>query len=73
MRNISLKTIVWIGSSLNDLKEFPEDVQDIMGYGISHKQEENTNLLDLSKGLEVQKFEKLPMTVMGIPIELFTR
>ncbi|MEG4076123.1 hypothetical protein QUA30_26280 [Microcoleus sp. Pol14C2] len=34
MRNLSLKTIVWIGSSLNDLKEFPEDVHDIMGYAL---------------------------------------
>ena len=34
MRKISLKTIVWIGSSLNDLKEFPEDVHDIMGYAL---------------------------------------
>jgi len=34
MRKISVKTIVWIGSSLNDLKEFPEDVHDIMGYAL---------------------------------------
>ncbi|PSB53614.1 addiction module toxin RelE [filamentous cyanobacterium Phorm 6] len=34
MTQISLKTIVWIGSSLNDLKEFPEDVHDIMGYAL---------------------------------------
>lgn len=34
MRKISVKTIVWMGSSLNDLKEFPEDVRGIMGYGL---------------------------------------
>ncbi|MEG4577894.1 type II toxin-antitoxin system RelE/ParE family toxin [Microcoleus sp. N3A4] len=34
MRKKSVKTIVWIGSSLNDLKEFPEDVHDIMGYAL---------------------------------------
>jgi phage-related protein len=34
MRQISLKTIVWIGSSLNDVREFPEDVHDIMGYAL---------------------------------------
>jgi phage-related protein len=34
MRKISVKTIVWIGSSLNDLKEFPEDVRGIMGYAL---------------------------------------
>jgi phage-related protein len=34
MRKIAVKTIVWIGSSLNDLKEFPEDVHDIMGYAL---------------------------------------
>ncbi|MCC3407919.1 MAG: type II toxin-antitoxin system RelE/ParE family toxin [Microcoleus sp. PH2017_10_PVI_O_A] len=34
MTKISLKTIVWIGSSLNDFREFPEDVHDIMGYAL---------------------------------------
>lgn len=34
MRKISVKTIVWIGSSLNDLREFPEDVRSIMGYAL---------------------------------------
>ncbi|MEG3845907.1 type II toxin-antitoxin system RelE/ParE family toxin [Microcoleus sp. herbarium19] len=34
MTQISLKTIVWIGSSLNDVREFPEDVHDIMGYAL---------------------------------------
>lgn len=31
MRKISVK---WIGSSQNDLKEFPEDVRSIMGYAL---------------------------------------
>jgi phage-related protein len=26
--------LVWIGSSLRDLKTFPEDVQDTMGYAL---------------------------------------
>jgi phage-related protein len=26
--------VVWVGSSLKDLKEFPTDVQDVMGYGL---------------------------------------
>lgn len=34
MRKISVKTIVWVGSSQKDLKEFPEDVHDIMGYAL---------------------------------------
>jgi phage-related protein len=34
MRKISVKTIVWIGNSLNYLREFPEDVHDIMGYAL---------------------------------------
>ena len=28
------KPVVWIGSSLNDLKEFPEEVQGEMGYAL---------------------------------------
>jgi phage-related protein len=34
MRKISVKTIVWVGSSQKDLKEFPEDVRGIMGYAL---------------------------------------
>ncbi len=29
-----IKSVVWIGSSLEDLKEFPSDVQDEMGYAL---------------------------------------
>lgn len=29
-----LKSIVWVGSSHEDLKEFPSDVQDEMGYAL---------------------------------------
>lgn len=28
------KPFKWIGSALDDLKEFPEDVQDVMGYAL---------------------------------------
>ncbi|MEA5502663.1 type II toxin-antitoxin system RelE/ParE family toxin [Halotia wernerae UHCC 0503] len=28
------KPLKWIASSLDDLKEFPEDVQDVMGYAL---------------------------------------
>jgi phage-related protein len=28
------KPLKWIGSALDDLKEFPEDVQDVMGYAL---------------------------------------
>ena len=34
MRQISPKDILWIGSSLNDLKEFPEDVRGIIGQAL---------------------------------------
>jgi phage-related protein len=30
----SLKPVVWVGSSLRDLREFPEPVQDQMGYAL---------------------------------------
>ena len=29
-----LKPVKWIGSSLNDLKEFPEEVQQVVGYAL---------------------------------------
>lgn len=29
-----MKRLIWIGSSLDDLREFPEDVKDVMGYGL---------------------------------------
>jgi hypothetical protein len=29
------KPLVWIGSSLKDLKSFPEDVKDVMGYALN--------------------------------------
>ena len=32
--NKSKKQVVWIGSSLDDLKEFPEEVQGEMGYAL---------------------------------------
>jgi phage-related protein len=32
--NKSKKPVVWIGSSLEDLKEFPEEVQGEMGYAL---------------------------------------
>lgn len=33
-----LKQLVWIGSSLSDLKELPENVQDELGYGLYQAQ-----------------------------------
>lgn len=29
-----MKPLVWIGSSLDDLKEFPDEVKDIFGYAL---------------------------------------
>jgi phage-related protein len=37
MRNVSdlsLKPVEWIGSSLNDLKDFPDEVQQVVGYAL---------------------------------------
>lgn len=33
-----VKPLFWVGSSKNDLREFPEDVQDVMGYALYHAQ-----------------------------------
>ena len=30
----ALKSVEWMGSSLEDLKEFPEEVQQVMGYAL---------------------------------------
>jgi phage-related protein len=32
--NASLKPVEWVGSSLDDLKEFPEDVRQTVGYAL---------------------------------------
>jgi phage-related protein len=32
--SLSLKPVEWVGSSLDDLKEFPEEVQQVMGYAL---------------------------------------
>ncbi len=29
-----MRPVIWIGSSLDDLKDFPDDVQDVMGYAL---------------------------------------
>ena len=29
-----MKPLVWVGSSLEDLRAFPDDVKDVMGYGL---------------------------------------
>ena len=33
-----VKPLFWVGSSKNDLREFPEDVQDAMGYALHQAQ-----------------------------------
>lgn len=33
-----IKSIVWIGSSRRDLKQFPAEVRDVMGYGLFQAQ-----------------------------------
>jgi phage-related protein len=32
--SVSLKPVEWVGSSLEDLKEFPEDVRQAVGYAL---------------------------------------
>lgn len=40
----SSKPVVWIGSSLDDLKEFPEEVQGEMGYALYLAQTEKKHI-----------------------------
>lgn len=44
-----MKEVIWIGTSKEDLKEFPQDVQRVMGYALHHAQEgsraNNTSIL----------------------------
>jgi len=39
METNNLKKIVWIGSSLDNLKEFPEEVKDEVGYALYEAQQ----------------------------------
>jgi len=41
MSNQTEKALKWIASALDDLKEFPEDVQDVMGYALDLAQHGN--------------------------------
>src|SRR5579864_1507193 len=34
MHSEELREVIWIGSSLEDLREFPADVQDVVGYAL---------------------------------------
>lgn len=34
MKNVIEKPLTWIGSTLEDLKKFPGDVKDVMGYSL---------------------------------------
>jgi phage-related protein len=36
--NKAVKPLFWVGSSKSDLREFPEDVQDAMGYALHQAQ-----------------------------------
>ena len=38
MRGASTKELVWIGSSLKDLREFPDDVRLVMGFALFQAQ-----------------------------------
>jgi phage-related protein len=35
---VELKPVIWIGSSLDDLRTFPEDIQDDLGYSLYRAQ-----------------------------------
>jgi phage-related protein len=74
MTQISVKPIVWIGSSLNDIKEFPEDVRGIMGYALYLAQtgEKHQSARPL-KGLGGAKVLEITDDCDGIAIEQFTR
>lgn len=38
MKKVTEKPIIWIGPTLKDLKEFPEDVKDVVGYSLDAAQ-----------------------------------
>lgn len=74
MRKISVKPVVWIGSSLNDLREFPEDVRVIMGQAlyVAQKGGKHQSAKPL-KGFGGAKVLEITDDYDGIPIELFIR
>jgi len=74
MTQISVKPVVWIGSFLNDIREFPQDVHEIMGYPLYLAQtgEKHQSAKPL-KGLGGAKVLEITDDCDGIPIEQFTR
>ena len=34
----TIKSLIWIGSSLRDLRSFPDDVKDVIGYALYQAQ-----------------------------------
>ena len=68
-----LKRIIWIGSSRKDLKSFPDEVKDLMGYALYQAQRGGKALQpNLLQTLAVQAFLRLLTTITLIPIEPFT-
>ncbi|CDZ63629.1 hypothetical protein [Neorhizobium galegae] len=63
------KPVEWIGSSLDDLREFPEDVRRVMGFAINDAQngEEHPGAKAL-KGLGAEACWKWSMTTTAIRI-----
>lgn len=45
---LKLKEVTWVGSSLKDLKEFPDAVMDEMGYAL-YEAQEGTNQKKLNR------------------------
>lgn len=53
-----LKEVVWVGSSLRDLKDFPPEVKDEIGFALHQVQEgKKPNKAKPFKGLEVNVME----------------
>jgi hypothetical protein len=57
-----------MGGSKADLKVFPDEVQDVMGYALDFAQQgKNMPMPSPSKALVEQECWRLSMTTMGIP------
>jgi phage-related protein len=69
-----MKRLIWIGSSRQDLKEFPDEIQDEMGHALYLAQMgDRHNHAKTLSGLEVLKSSKFEKLIDRELIEWFTK
>ncbi len=67
-----IKMIVWIGSSLDQLKKFPNAVKDEIGFAL-HRAQEGKKLTMQSHSKGLMAFLKSSVLIEQMPTALFMR